>query len=267
MAGSLLGGERGRGGHRRGRLAEFLGHDLEDLGDHPGPVDPLGVHAVVRRAAPRFLKQSVLDEAGQVTLDGGLAAEPLEIGVTGEGAAPAPEHLQHLIGELHVEVFLLACWRLGQVIELLAQTEAFHHEQCALPGHQGQDGRQGGFVQQQVRVELVVRHRLRTSGQVRPHAVLQGAQRFRLTPGQHEAPAVAAVAFDQAFLAQVPGDGGQRVVPSAEGGVDLLPQLREGKGGVGRVVQHREDQLTVCGAAVLLGCSHAAHRRGNPVES
>ncbi|MBB5234185.1 hypothetical protein [Deinococcus budaensis] len=179
-------------------------------------MDPLGVHAVVRRAAaPRFLKQPVLDEAGQVTLDGGLAAEPLEIGVTGEGAAPAPEHLQHLIGELHMEVFLLACWRLGQVIELLAQTEAFHHEQRALPRHHGQDARQGGLVQQQFRVELVVRHGLRTSGQVRPHAVLQGAQRFRFAFGQHEAPAVAAVACDQAFLAQVLGNGGQRVVPSA----------------------------------------------------
>lgn len=36
---------------------------------------------------------------------------------------------------------------------------------------------------------------------------------------------------------------------------------------MGRVVQYRENQLPVCGAAVLLGGSHAAHPRERIVES
>lgn len=269
--------ERGRGdGHdvlgsgddRRRGPAEFLGHDPEDLGDHSGAMGHPGVHAVLRVAAALVvLKQAVLDQVGQVALEGRPAAEPLEVGMAGERAPPAPEDLQDLIGEVHVEVFLLADRRLGQAVELLAQAGAVQHGQRALLGHPGEDGRQRGLVQQQSRVQPVVGHGLRASGQVRPHPVLQGAQRLRLALRQHEAPAVAAVACDPAFLAQVLGDGGQRVVPGAQGGVDMPPQLRQGEGRVGRVIQHREDQLPMCGATVLVRGSHAAHRRESLVES
>ncbi|WP_345456802.1 hypothetical protein [Deinococcus aluminii] len=228
----------------------------------------MDVHAVLRvTSAFVFLHQAVPGEVCQGALDAGPAAQPLEVGVADEHAAPAPEHRQQRASEVHVKVLGLTRGGFSQVVELLAQAGAFHHRERALFRHPAQDGREGGLVQQQVRVQPVVSHGFRAVGQIRAHPVLQGTQRFRFTSGQHEAPAVAAVALDQPFLTQILGDGRQRVVSRAADPVDLLPQLGEGEGWVVGVVQYCQDRLAVCGAAVLSGGSHAAYRRKGPVES